>query len=205
MLRDSARGRAAATSLPQPVLVVEPGELVEIECEVRDLESKSQVSWYRRGTGGPELVLDCTSSTKEGFSCTFKQHSVTLHIASARPDDSGLYLCAFRKPVYLNFSCSTALLVGDSWKAGSWVRVLAPHGTPPTRSNLVCAVGGTAGPVLVSWQGGAGKVLGLGGGRKLLLSPMGTAGGAGGLCEVQFNSSGPPVRRSAELRGSLGE
>ena len=82
--------------------------------------------------------------------------------------------------------------------------MLAPHGDPQAPPGLVCAVGAAAGPVTVSWQGGARGVLGLGS-TELLLSPVGTAGGAGGLCEVQFNSSGPPVRRSVELRGATGE
>lgn len=85
------------------------------------------------------------------------------------------------------------------------MRVLAPHGAPQAAPNLVCAVGATAGPVLVSWPGGSRGVLGLGGGMGPLVSPMGMAGRPRGLCEVRFNTSGPPVRRSVELHGATGE
>ncbi|XP_074665682.1 uncharacterized protein LOC141916800 [Strix aluco] len=186
---------------PQPVLAVKPGEPVEISCEV--VESKYSLAWYRRGKDRPELLLECQSGTKGEFSCSYRRPTVTLSIASAQPQHSGLYLCAHCSARHCDFGNGTTLLVGDSWKAGSWVRVLAPHGDPQAPPGLVCAVGAAAGPVTVSWQGGARGVLGLGS-TELLLSPVGTARGAGGLCEVQFNSSGPPVRRSVELRGATG-
>lgn len=87
------------------------------------------------------------------------------------------------------------------------MRVLAPHGSPSDPPGLVCAVGNASGPVLVSWPGGPRpqQVLGLGGSTELLISPAGIAGGTGGLCEVRFNASGPPVRRSVELHGAKGE
>ncbi|XP_052654093.1 uncharacterized protein LOC128146612 [Harpia harpyja] len=84
--------------------------------------------------------------------------------------------------------------------AGCW-RPVVPPSPPPS---LVYAVGATAGPVLVSWPGGPGGLLGLGGGTGPLVSPMGMAGGSGGLCEVSFSTSGPPVRRSVELHGATG-
>ena len=83
--------------------------------------------------------------------------------------------------------------------------MLALRGAPPGPPSLVCAVGASAGPVLVSWRGAAWGMLGLGGGEGPLLSPMGTAGGAGGLCKVRFNASGRPVRRSVELHEATGE
>ncbi|XP_074784894.1 uncharacterized protein LOC141971454 [Athene noctua] len=190
---------------PQPVLVVKPGEPVGISCELSEaVEAKSGVAWYRRVEDRPELLLDCRKGTEGDFSCEFRRPSVTLRIASAQPQHSGLYFCAQRHVHRRDFSSSTTLLVGDSWRNGSWVRVLAPHGDPQAPPGLVCAVGAATGPVTVSWQGGAGEVLGLGNSPELLLSPVGSAGGAGGLCEVQFNSSGPPVRRSVELHVATG-
>ncbi|KAM6365326.1 uncharacterized protein J5M81_015083 [Pluvialis apricaria] len=138
-----------------------------------------------------------------GFSCEFGRQNVTLRIAHARTNDTGLYLCAYRNIQHPDFGTGTALIVGDSWRAQSWVRVLGPPGDPRDAPTLVCAVG-AAGPVLISRPGGTGRVLGLGGGVGPLISPVGTAGGGGGLCEVRFNASGPPVRRSAELREAAG-
>ncbi|XP_049662665.1 uncharacterized protein LOC126041278 [Accipiter gentilis] len=190
---------------PQSVLVVEPGASVEIGCKAdKDPESKSALSWYRRSKDGPDLLLDGESGTKGRFSCTYGRNNLTLHIASAQPNDTSLYLCACFHINYWVFGSGTTLLVGDSWRAGSWVRVLAPHGAPQAAPNLVCAVGATAGPVLVSWPGGSRGVLGLGGGTGPLVSPMGMAGRPRGLCEVRFNTSGPPVRRSVELHGATG-
>ncbi|XP_075593035.1 uncharacterized protein LOC142598406 [Balearica regulorum gibbericeps] len=86
----------------------------------------------------------------------------------------------------------------------SWVMVLAPRGAPQGPPGPVCAVGNTTGPVLVSWPGGPRRVLGLGGGTGPLVSPMGTATGTGGLCQVRFNASGPPIQRSTELFRAAG-
>ena len=83
--------------------------------------------------------------------------------------------------------------------------VLAPRGAPQGPPGPVCAVGDTAGPVLVSWPGGPGRVLGLGGSTGPLISPMGTDTGTGGLCQVRFNASGPPIQRSVELFRAAGE
>ncbi|XP_064330767.1 uncharacterized protein LOC135317960 [Phalacrocorax carbo] len=212
---------------PQPVVAVEVGGTVEIRCEASEaMKSKAKVWWYHRGgRAGPSLVLDCQSGTKGRFSCEYGGYSVTLRITGARPQDTGLYLCVYGHSWLPDFGNGTALLVGalrialhpshgfqpsslppsaDSWSKGSWVRVLALRGAPPGPPSLVCAVGASTGPVLVSWRGAAWGMLGLGGGEGPLLSPMGTAGGAGGLCEVRFNASGRPVRRSVELHEATG-
>ncbi|XP_074895432.1 uncharacterized protein LOC142036208 [Buteo buteo] len=190
---------------PQSILVVEPGASVEIGCKAdKDLQTKFALSWYRRSKDGPDLLLDGESRTKGRFSCRYGRNNLTLHIASAQPDNTSLYLCACCHINYCVFGSGTMLLVGDSWRAGSWVWVLAPRGAPQAPPSLVCAVGATAGPVLVSWLGGPRGVLGLGGGTGPLVSPMGMARGPGGLCEVNFNTSGPPVRRSVELHGATG-
>ncbi|XP_054661968.1 uncharacterized protein LOC129197504 [Grus americana] len=188
---------------PQPVLTVENGDAVEIVCEASEaMEHEANVFWYRRGGGDrPKLLLDCESRNKSRFSCEFKRQSAsaTLHIDHARPNDTGLYLCAYKKFSYLHFGNGTTLLVGDSWMGRSWVMVLAPRGAPQGPPGPVCAVGDTAGPVLISWLGGPGRVLGLGGSTGPLISPMGTDTGTGGLCQVRFNASGPPIQRSVEL------
>ncbi|XP_075593038.1 uncharacterized protein LOC142598408 [Balearica regulorum gibbericeps] len=186
---------------PQPVLTVETGDPVEIVCEASEaMESKANVSWYwRDGADKPSLVLNCKKGGKKRFYCEFKRQSVTLSINPAQPSDTGLYLCAYKKVSHLHFGNGTTLLVGDSWMGTSWVMVLAPRGAPQGPPGPVCAVGNTTGPVLVSWLGGPGKVLGLGGGTGPLVSPMGTAAGTRGLCQVRFNASGPPIQRSAEL------
>ncbi|KAM6037701.1 uncharacterized protein LJ206_000007 isoform 6-T6 [Theristicus caerulescens] len=99
---------------PQPILVVESGEPVEIGCEAsEDMESKGNVLWYRRGgTDGLEQVLHCWSGTKGRFSCEYKRHKVTLRIAKASPEDAGIYLCAYNNGYRLDFGSGTALLVG---------------------------------------------------------------------------------------------
>ncbi|XP_054661973.1 uncharacterized protein LOC129197508 [Grus americana] len=193
---------------PQPVLTVENGDAVEIVCEASEaMEHEANVFWYQRdGRDGPKLLLDCESRNKSRFSCEFKRHSAsaTLHIDHARPNDTGLYLCAYKKFSYLHFGNGTTLLVGDSWMGRSWVMVLAPRGAPQGPPGPVCAVGDTAGPVLVSWPGGPGRVLGLGGGTRLLVIPMGTETGTGELCQMRFNASGPPIQRSVELFRAAG-
>ncbi|XP_075593024.1 uncharacterized protein LOC142598396 [Balearica regulorum gibbericeps] len=192
---------------PQPVLTVETGDPVEIVCEASEaMEHEANVFWYRRdGGNGPSLVLNCESRNKSRFSCEFTQQSVTLRIDHAQRSDTGLYLCAYEKVSYLHFGNGTTLLVGDSWMGRSWVMVLAPRGAPQGPPGPVCAVGNTTGPVLVSWPGGPGRVLGLGGGTGPLLSPVGMAAGTGGLCQVRFNASGPPIQRSAELLRAGGD
>uniref|UniRef100_A0A663DVT9 Ig-like domain-containing protein n=1 Tax=Aquila chrysaetos chrysaetos TaxID=223781 RepID=A0A663DVT9_AQUCH len=98
---------------PQSVLVVEPGASVEIGCKAdEDPETKFAVSWYRRGKDGPDLLLDGESGTKGRFSCTYGRNNVTLHIASAQPDDTSLYLCACLHINYWVFGSGTTLLVG---------------------------------------------------------------------------------------------
>uniref|UniRef100_A0A8C0G3T9 Ig-like domain-containing protein n=1 Tax=Bubo bubo TaxID=30461 RepID=A0A8C0G3T9_BUBBB len=96
---------------PQPVLVVKPGEPVEISCEVsEDVESKHSLAWYQRGKDGPELLLECGKGTKRGFSCSYRRPTVTLSIASAQPQHSGLYLCAHCTARVSNFGSGTTLL-----------------------------------------------------------------------------------------------
>ncbi|XP_071884150.1 uncharacterized protein [Anas platyrhynchos] len=191
---------------PQPVLFGKPGDSVNISCIPDDeFDGKHNTLWYWRVHGErPRLILNCTQKVQGEFSCEYTRQRAVLHIAAARPDHTGLYLCAFFSVSRLLFGNGTALVVGDSWRAQSWVRVLAPHGSPSDPPGLVCAVGNASGPVLVSWPGGPRpqQVLGLGGSTELLISPAGIAGGTGGLCEVRFNASGPPVRRSVELHGA---
>ncbi|XP_054661970.1 uncharacterized protein LOC129197506 [Grus americana] len=220
---------------PQPVLTVENGDAVEIVCEASEaMEHEANVFWYQRdGRDGPKLLLDCESRNKSRFSCEFKRHSAsaTLHIDHARPNDTGLYLCAYHTGLDLHFGNGTTLLVGGrmatlagsgtpmsppcpsspavtrtlySWMGRSWVMVLAPRGAPQGPPGPVCAVGDTAGPVLVSWPGGPGRVLGLRGSTGPLISPMGTDTGTRGLCQVRFNASGPPIQRSVELFRAAG-
>ncbi|XP_066841955.1 uncharacterized protein [Anser cygnoides] len=193
---------------PQPILFVEPGAAGEIGCiPDEELDGKGNVLWYRRVHGEqPRLILSCIQEAQEGFSCEYTRQRAVLHIAAARTNHTGLYLCAYKTGSILLFGNGTALIVGDSWRAQSWVRVLAPHGSPSDPPGLVCAVGNASGPVLVSWPGGtrAQEVLGLGGSTELLISPAGIAGSTGGLCEVRFNASGPPVQRSVELHGAKG-
>ncbi|GAB0201042.1 titin-like [Grus japonensis] len=115
---------------PQPVLTVETGDPVEIVCEASEaMESKANVFWYQRdGRDGPKLLLDCESRNKSRFSCEFKRQSAraTLHIDHARPNDTGLYLCAYKKFSYLHFGNGTTLLVGDTCKTlNTWVVVAA--------------------------------------------------------------------------------
>ncbi|CAM9122585.1 unnamed protein product [Bubo scandiacus] len=94
---------------PQPVLVVKPGEPVEISCEVsEDVESKYSLAWYQRGEDGPELLLECGKETKRGFSCSYRRPTVTLSIASAQPQHSGLYLCAHCTARVSDFGSGTA-------------------------------------------------------------------------------------------------
>uniref|UniRef100_A0A8B9LX68 Ig-like domain-containing protein n=1 Tax=Accipiter nisus TaxID=211598 RepID=A0A8B9LX68_9AVES len=98
---------------PQSVLVVEPGASVEIGCKAdKDPESKSALSWYRRSKDGPDLLLDGESGTKGRFSCTYRRNNLTLHIASAQPNDTSLYLCACFHINYWVFGSGTTLLVG---------------------------------------------------------------------------------------------
>uniref|UniRef100_A0A8B9ZF58 Ig-like domain-containing protein n=1 Tax=Anas platyrhynchos TaxID=8839 RepID=A0A8B9ZF58_ANAPL len=193
---------------PQPVLFVEPSTPVKITCILDEgLDGKGNVFWYRRLHGErPRLIHSCFQEAQGEFSCEYTKGRAVLHIAAARPDHIGLYLCACISGSKLLFGNGTALIVGDSWSAQSWVQVLAPHGSPSDPPGLVCAVGNASGPVLVSWPGGPRpqQVLGLGGSTELLISPAGISGGTGGLCEVRFNASGPPVRRSVELHGAKG-
>ncbi|XP_066842122.1 uncharacterized protein [Anser cygnoides] len=193
---------------PQPILFVEPGAAVEISCILDEVfHGKGNVLWYGRSRGErPRLILSCIQEAQEGFSCEYTKGRAVLHIAATRTNHTGLYLCAYITGSILKFGNGTALIVGDSWRAQSWVQVLAPHGSPSDPPNLVCAVGNASGPVLVSWPGGtrAQEVLGLGGSTELLISPAGIAGSTGGLCEVRFNASGPPIRRSVELHGAKG-
>eukprot|EP00075_Anas_platyrhynchos_P011150 XP_027300403.1 uncharacterized protein LOC113839888 isoform X2 [Anas platyrhynchos] len=197
-----------AVHQPQPVLFVEPSTPVAISCILDETQDgKGNVFWYRRVRGErPRLILSCVQEAQDGFSCEYTKGRAVLHLAAARPDHTSLYLCAYYINSRLKFGNGTALIVGDSWRAQSWVRVLAPHGSPSDPPGLVCAVGNASGPVLVSWPGGPRpqQVLGLGGSTELLISPAGIAGGTGGLCEVRFNASGPPVRRSVELHGAKG-
>ncbi|XP_071884218.1 uncharacterized protein [Anas platyrhynchos] len=192
---------------PQPVLFVEPGDSVNITCVMDETLDGKHTLWYQRVRGEwPRLIHSCFQEAQGEFSCEYTKGRAVLHIAAARPDHIGLYLCACISGSKLLFGNGTALIVGDSWRAQSWVRVLAPHGSPSDPPGLVCAVGNASGPVLVSWPGGPRpqQVLGLGGSTELLISPAGIAGGTGGLCEVRFNASGPPVRRSVELHGAKG-
>nr|XP_038023785.1 uncharacterized protein LOC113839888 isoform X7 [Anas platyrhynchos] len=193
---------------PQPFLFVEPSTPVAISCVMDEtLDGQHNTLWYRRVRGErPRFILSCDQEVQDGFSCEYTKGRAVLHIAAARPDHIGLYLCACISGSKLLFGNGTALIVGDSWRAQSWVRVLAPHGSPSDPPGLVCAVGNASGPVLVSWPGGPRpqQVLGLGGSTEPLISPAGIAGGTGGLCEVRFNASGPPVRRSVELHGAKG-
>ncbi|XP_032060206.1 uncharacterized protein LOC116499563 [Aythya fuligula] len=193
---------------PQPVLFVEPSTPVEISCILGEgLDGKGNVFWYRRVHGEwPRRILNCSQEVQDGFSCEYTKGRTVLHIAAAHTSHTGLYLCAYYINSRLKFGNGTTLIVGDSWKAQSWVRLLVPHGSPSDPPGLVCAVGNASGPVLVSWPGGPRpqQVLGLGGSTEPLISPAGIAGGTGGLCEVRFNASGPPVRRSVELHGAKG-
>ncbi|XP_054662371.1 uncharacterized protein LOC129197708 [Grus americana] len=186
---------------PQPVLTVETGKKAEIVCEASEaMESKANVFWYRSDDGEKlNLVRDCERVSKSGLFCEFTQESVTLSINPAQPNDTGLYLCAYQRGSNLHLGSGTTLLVGDSWMGRSWVMVLAPRGAPQGPPGPVCAVGDTTGSVLVSWPGAPGRVLGLGGGTRPLVIPMGTDTGTGGLCQVRFNASGPPIQRSVEL------
>nr|XP_038023778.1 uncharacterized protein LOC113839888 isoform X1 [Anas platyrhynchos] len=194
-----------AVQQPQPFLFVEPSTPVDISCILDETQDgRGNVFWYRRVRGErPRLILSCLQVQGE-FSCKYTKGRAVLHIAAAGSNHTGLYLCAYYINSKLLFGNGTALIVGDSWRAQSWVRVLAPHGSPSDPPGLVCAVGNASGPVLVSWPGGPRpqQVLGLGGSTELLISPAGIAGGTGGLCEVRFNASGPPVRRSVELHGA---
>ncbi|KAM9169129.1 uncharacterized protein V3H86_013312 isoform 1-T2 [Mergus octosetaceus] len=197
-----------AVHQPQSFLFVEPSTPVAISCILGEgLDGKLNVFWYRRVHGEwPQLILNCDQEAQGGFSCEYTKGCAVLHIAAARTSHTGLYLCAYSMGFWLKFGNGTALIVGDSWRAQSWVRVLAPHSSPSDPPGLVCAVGNASGPVLVSWPGGPRpqEVLGLGGSTEPLISPAGIAGGTGGLCEVRFNASGPPVRRSVELHGAKG-
>nr|XP_038023782.1 uncharacterized protein LOC113839888 isoform X4 [Anas platyrhynchos] len=196
-----------AVQQPQPFLFVEPSTPVDISCILDETQDgRGNVFWYRRVRGErPQLILSCLQVQGE-FSCKYTKGRAVLHIAAAGSNHTGLYLCAYYINSRLKFGNGTALIVGDSWRAQSWVRVLAPHGSPSDPPGLVCAVGNASGPVLVSWPGGPRpqQVLGLGGSTEPLISPAGIAGGTGGLCEVRFNASGPPVRRSVELHGAKG-
>ncbi|XP_068519346.1 uncharacterized protein [Anas acuta] len=190
---------------PQPFLFVEPGDSVNITCVMDKTLDGKHTLWYRRVRGEwPRLIHSCFQEAQEEFSCEYTKGRAVLHIAAARPDHTGLYLCACIFGSKLLFGNGTALIVGDSWRAQSWVRVLAPQDSPSAPPGLVCAVGNASGPVLVSWPGGPRpqQVLGLGGSTELLISPAGITGGTGGLCKVRFNASGPPVRRSVELHGA---
>ncbi|XP_068519343.1 uncharacterized protein [Anas acuta] len=197
-----------AVQQPQPFLFVEPSTPVDISCILDETQDgRGNVFWYRRLHGErPRLILSCLQVQGE-FSCEYTKGRAVLHIAAAGSNHTGLYLCAYLINSRLKFGNGTALIVGDSWRAQSWVRVLAPHGSPSDPPGLVCAVGNASGPVLVSWPGGPRpqQVLGLGGSTELLISPAGIAGGTGGLCEVRFNASGPPIRRSVELHRAKGE
>ncbi|XP_071884281.1 uncharacterized protein [Anas platyrhynchos] len=197
-----------AVHQPQPFLFVEPSTPVDISCILDETQDgRGNVFWYRRVRGErPQLILSCLQVQGE-FSCKYTKGRAVLHIAAAGSNHTGLYLCAYLINSRLKFGNGTALIVGDSWRAESWVRVLAPQDSPSDPPGLVCAVGNASSPVLVSWPGGPQpqEVLGLWGSTELLISPAGIAGGTGGLCEVRFNASGPPVRRSVELHGAKGE
>ncbi|XP_068519342.1 uncharacterized protein [Anas acuta] len=195
-----------AVQQPQPFLFVDTSSPVNISCILGEmLDGKGNVFWYRRVRGErPRLILNCNQELQGEFYCEYTKGRAVLHITAARRDHTGLYLCASIAGSKLLFGNGTALIVGDSWRAQSWVRVLAPQDSPSAPPGLVCAVGNASGPVLVSWPGGPRpqQVLGLGGSTEPLISPAGIAGGTGGLCEVRFNASGPPVRRSVELHGA---
>ncbi|KAM6234341.1 uncharacterized protein LJ264_014214 [Porphyrio hochstetteri] len=192
---------------PQPVLVVQPGDSVNISCEASEyIETKAKASWYWRVRGKePKLFLDCATKSTRGRFCEVKGRNITLSITRVDRHNTGIYLCAYTKDLFLDVGSGTMLVVGDSWSAGSWVMVLAPHGAPQVPPGPVCAVGNATGPVLVSRPGGPRKVLGRGVNTKLLISPLGTARGTGVLCEVRFNASGSPIRRSVELFRDTGE
>ncbi|GAB0201044.1 titin-like [Grus japonensis] len=101
---------------PQPVLTVETGKEAKIVCEASEaMESKANVSWYRRDSGDrPKLLLNCQKGGKQRFFCEFKRQSVTLSINPAQPSDTGLYLCAYHRAWNLHFGNGTTLLVGGT-------------------------------------------------------------------------------------------
>ncbi|XP_072214740.1 uncharacterized protein [Excalfactoria chinensis] len=189
---------------PDPILFVEAGDEVSIRC-VADgkMDGAGKVHWFQRSPGEPpRLLLICIDKKWDGFSCEYQGDYAVLHIRAAHPKDATLYLCAATIGSKLQFGNGTVLLVGDSWRTHSWVQVLATRGSPQSPLSPVCAVGASGGPIIISWPRGdrPQEVLGLGNSTELLLSP----GGAGGLCEVHFNASGPHIQRSTELHEAVG-
>ncbi|XP_031412792.1 uncharacterized protein LOC116217463 isoform X2 [Meleagris gallopavo] len=189
---------------PDPVLFVEPGAAVSIRCMANErMDGAGKVLWYRHRPGEPpRLLLNCIDERWDVFSCEYQNSFAVLHIQAAQPKDAALYLCANSIVSKLQFSNGTVLLVGDSWRTHSWVQVLATRWSTRSPLSPVCAVGASGGPVLISWPGGdrPQQVLGLGNSTELMVSP----GGAGELCEVRFNASGPHIQRSTELHEAVG-
>ncbi|XP_031467260.1 uncharacterized protein LOC116240851 isoform X2 [Phasianus colchicus] len=189
---------------PDPVLFVEAGAAVSIRCMADErMDGAGKVLWFQQRPGeSPRLLLNCIEKKLDVFSCEYQQYCAVLHIQPAQPKDAARYLCANSVVSKLKFGNGTVLLVGDSWRTHSWVQVLATRWSPQPPLSPICAVGASGGPVLISWPGGnrPQEVLGLGNSTELLLSP----GGAGGLCEVRFNASGPHIQRSTELHEAVG-
>ncbi|XP_068778231.1 uncharacterized protein [Struthio camelus] len=199
----------------EPGVFAEPGGTAELHCSFRErLESGRAVRWYLRRDGGPPaLLLRCDAHGGEPrHQCKHQHHRSSLRIRGARTTDSGVYYCAYIVASWLVFSDGCSLVVGDSWRAGSWVRLLGPRGAA-AGGRLACAVGAAGGAVLVSWRvppgsrlSGPPRELRAPDGSTTLISHVAVAPEAGReaevACEVRFNASGPGVRRSARLRAA---
>lgn len=118
---------------PQPILFMEAGAAVEISCILdEELDGKGNVLWYRRVHGEqPWLILSCIQEAQEGFSCEYTRQRAVLHIAAARTNHTGLYLCAYKTGSILKFGNGTALIVGGRGAAGLGVAGGPPH-VPPS-------------------------------------------------------------------------
>lgn len=112
---------------PQPILFVEPGAAGEIGCILdEELDGKGNMLWYRRVHGEqPRLILSCIQEAQEGFSCEYTRQRAVLHIAAARTDHTGLYLCAYNVGSILKFGNGTALIVGGACTTPSAVAMAA--------------------------------------------------------------------------------
>ncbi|KAJ6652437.1 hypothetical protein lerEdw1_011555 [Lerista edwardsae] len=214
----SSTGGPVAASLLQQSLrfqFVGVGETVQISCTAAEPVRHGGIafSWYRRQARGIHWVRNCFfNQAPDKFVCRVQGRDLTLEIAQVQKEDSGTYFCA--EHIYINFSFSTgtSLIVGDSYTPSTWVTVLQPQGAHYVQNasdSLACLVCGVSNSVQVSWQlpGGLRQE-----GRTLLVQnrsgsltflsllrvPVDVWGGGGPYtCEVRFNSSGPPVRRSA--------
>ncbi|XP_067425638.1 immunoglobulin kappa light chain-like [Emydura macquarii macquarii] len=173
------------------------------------------VYWYRRrGSEVPICIKKCSNDQNVSkFACKSETHGLTLEIYNVQQSESGDYYCAVKSSSYLTFGNGSTLIVGDSYTSSSWVLLLSPspHGLVSTgTADLACMVHGISNPVQITWnisgdrqEQGLMRSLKAKDGSLILIShisvPTDTWTSAKIFtCEVNFNSSGNSVKKSAK-------